>query len=185
MWTLYSRGLLACLFVVLVWAPAPASADMERLQPFFGHFVGHSLDTEGEGVSKRDFDVTIEATDNNGFQVSWRTFIYRNNGDVKKKDFSIEFRPTDRSGIYTSAEKTDMFGARIPSDPMKGDAYTWAVVGDQRLTVYGFAVTDDGGYEMQVYHRTLTDFGMNLEFSRQREDGVFRRISGTLRRVID
>ena len=60
-----------------------------------------------------------------------------------------------------------------------------AVVQGDELTVYGFLVTDDGSFEMQVYNRTLTEFGMDLTFTRQRKDGVFRRISGTLRRVAE
>ncbi len=172
-----------CLILVSVVFMTPATVAATDLAPFFGNFIGQSLDTEGVGVSKRDFNVTIEPVGKRGFELSWRTFTYRSDGTVKKKDYSIQFRATDREGIYSSAEKKDMFGAMVPSDPMKGESYLWARITGQRLTVYGFVVTDEGGYEMQVYHRTLTESGMDLEFTRQREDGVFRRITGVLRRV--
>lgn len=173
---------LRILVLVGIIGVMPVPAAALDLTPFFGHYTGHSLDGDGESVSKRDFDVTIEKSGKRGFGLSWRTFVYRSDGSVKKKDYSIEFRATDRDGIYTSAEKKDMFGAKVPSDPMKGEAYLWAKIKDKRITVYGFMVTDEGGYEMQIYHRTLTDTGMDLEFSRQREDGVFRRITGALQR---
>ncbi|MBT7505913.1 MAG: hypothetical protein HN644_06510, partial [Rhodospirillales bacterium] len=51
--------------------------------------------------------------------------------------------------------------------------------------VVGFSVSDDGGFEMQIYHRTLTENGMDLEFTRQTEDGVFRQISGKLQRIVE
>ncbi len=68
---------------------------------------------------------------------------------------------------------------------MDGDPYVWARVSSATLSIFGLLVPDDGGYEIQAYHRTLTDTGMDLEFIRTREDNVVRRISGTLQRVDD
>ncbi|MBT3558171.1 MAG: hypothetical protein HOC63_00085 [Rhodospirillales bacterium] len=171
---------LACMVVML-----PSKAMAVDLESFFGTYAGRSLSTDGDGVTKRDFDVTIASTDNHGFELSWRTFVYRGDGTVKKKDYSLEFRATKREGIFSSAEKKDLFGAKVPSDPMKGEAYLWARVDGNRMSVYGFSVSDDGGFEMQIYHRTLTENGMDLEFTRQTEDGVFRQISGKLQRIVE
>ena len=41
-------------------------------------------------------------------------------------------------------------------------------------------VTDDGGYEMQVYDRTLTGDGMDLNFTRVRDGKTLKNITGSL-----
>ncbi len=41
-------------------------------------------------------------------------------------------------------------------------------------------VTDDGGYEMQVYDRTLTKGGMDLKFSRVHDGKTLKQITGSL-----
>ena len=41
-------------------------------------------------------------------------------------------------------------------------------------------VTDDGGYEMQVYDRTITGNGMDLKFSRVRDGKTLKLITGSL-----
>jgi hypothetical protein len=43
-------------------------------------------------------------------------------------------------------------------------------------------ITDDGGYEMQVYRRTLTDDGMSLSFSRNRNGQELKTVYGVLAR---
>jgi hypothetical protein len=49
---------------------------------------------------------------------------------------------------------------------MKGEPYVWARVIGDTLTVYSLFVDADGGYELQQFDRTLTEGGLNLEFSR-------------------
>jgi len=44
-------------------------------------------------------------------------------------------------------------------------------------------ITDEGGYEIQVYDRTLIAEGMSLRFSRVRDGKVLKQINGTLERV--
>ena len=44
-------------------------------------------------------------------------------------------------------------------------------------------VTGDGGYEMQVYDRTLTATGLDLTFSRIRDGEQFKLIKGALTKV--
>jgi len=153
------------------------------IEPFVGRYIGHSISNMADQTSDRDFDVSITSEEERGFEVSWTTFIHRSDGAVKKKVSTISFRKTSRPGVYASAQKKDMFGNQVPHDPMQGDPYVWARLDGDTLSVYGFLVTDDGGYEMHSYHRTLTATGLDLEFTRQRGGTVIRRISGELRRV--
>lgn len=177
--------IVALVVGVITGSTVHADADVSDIDPFVGHYIGRSITSVDDQVSKRDFDVTVAAREKGGFEVSWTTFFHRQDGSVKKKESTIAFRKTERSGIYASAQKRDMFGNQVPFDPMEGDPYVWARVSSATLSIFGLLVTDDGGYEIQAYHRTLTDTGMDLEFIRTREDNVVRRISGTLQRVDD
>ena len=59
------------------------------------------------------------------------------------------------------------------SDPDAGDV----------LTVHSMLITDEGGYEMQVYARELIGDRMNLTYSRVRDGEVLRTVTGVLTRV--
>ena len=53
----------------------------------------------------------------------------------------------------------------------------------QTLTVHTLVITADGGYEMQVYDRTLSALGMNLEFIAFRNGESRRTAKGRLVKV--
>lgn len=182
--TLAPIGLLFVLCVAVAGARAGA-VDHVPIEAFYGKYIGHSEVEFGEGLSERDFNVEIEPRDGHGFIVTWVTFTHRADGTMKRKTYSIEFRPTQREGIYSSAEETDLFGARVPRDPMEGEPYTWATLRGKVLTVYALIITDDGGYELQQYDRALTDDGLLLDFTRIRNGEELRRITGTLMRVTE
>ena len=95
----------------------------------------------------------------------------------------VEFIATKRPNIYSSAMKTNVFGGRQALDPLKGDPYVWARIDGQTLTQYVMIITDEGGYEMQTYERTLIASGMSLRFSRVRVGKVLKEVNGTLERV--
>ena len=78
--------------------------------------------------------------------------------------------------------RRDAFGHSEPLDPLKGEPYVWADIEGPTLRVHALLITDDGGYEMQVYRRTLTADGMTLEFSRNRNGKELKTIYGNLQR---
>jgi len=49
--------------------------------------------------------------------------------------------------------------------------------------VSALLITDDGGYEVHVYDRTLIAGGLLLEHSRVRDGAVLQTVTGTLKRV--
>jgi hypothetical protein len=79
--------------------------------------------------------------------------------------------------------RTDVFGNAVPLDPMSGDPYLWARIEGNTFWMYALLVTDEGGYEMQTYERTLTAGGMDLRYSRIRDGEVLRTITGKLKKV--
>src|SRR5581483_11801608 len=72
---------------------------------------------------------------------------------------------------------------RVPLDPLRGDPYVWARIQGATLTVSALLITDDGGYEVHVYDRTLIAGGLLLEHSRVRDGAVLQTVTGTLKRV--
>ncbi len=79
--------------------------------------------------------------------------------------------------------RSGLFGKRVPNDPLKGEPFFWARIVDRTLTIHALYITDDGGYEMQVYERKLDDDGnMELIFKRFRNGEPIRDVTGKLLR---
>ena len=176
------RRVSVAVFVAVVIAlcgSRPLAAADAPIEAFFGNYVGTMISTSDAGLTERDLGVSIEKGDG-GFSVNWTTITRKPDGRFKRKAYFINFRSTRRAGIYSSAMKTDKFGARVPLDPLAGEPYVWARVRGQTLTVFALLITDDGGYEMQVYDRTLVDDGLHLKFSRFHNGQPLREITAVL-----
>lgn len=172
--------------LMLIWGlpgmTLPALAADAALEEFFGAYVGHTTQAPNEPLMPRDLATRISAHGKNGFALEWTTVIYRADGP-KRQSYAVNFSLTDRPGIFSSAMRSDLFGQSEPLDPLKGDPYLWAQLGGQTLTVHAMLVTDDGGYEMQTYERTLAEGGMVLKFSRNHNGREMKTIIGKLKRV--
>ncbi len=172
---------IAAIATIAAFA-GPAPAAERSVKDFFGAYVGRSISNIGEGLSQRDLNVVIKKH-KKGFTLDWTTVTRKADGAVKSKSYSINFRATQRRGIFASAMRNNVFGGAEPLDPLKGDPYVWAGIKGDTLTVHALLITDDGGYEMQVYERTLTKDGLLLNFSRIRDGTPLRHITGTLKKT--
>ena len=173
-----------------LWALAvllsPTAAAAQGIDAFVGRFTGASVQVSGTDQSKRDLTVEIsKSPDGKGFLVTWKTVIHKSSGkDEEQPPDKVRFVPTKRDNIYSAASRQDMFGKQVPIDPISGkDPYYWARITDKTLSVYNIIINDDGGYEMQVYHRTLIDGGMKVEFQRIRDGAPQRTVTGMLKRL--
>lgn len=173
------RATISFTLLLLAAFMAPAWAE-SAAQRFVGEWSGTTISTTGEGLEQRDLAVNITAKDK-AFTVKWTTII-RKDGKADRREFQVEFQPTPREGVYSAAMRTNMFGAREPLDPLKGDPYVWARIKGDTLTVHAMHILDDGGYEMQVYDRTVTGDSMALKFSRVRDGQQLVGITGTLKK---
>lgn len=159
-----------CILPLLVLA-----ADVDR---FAGVYTGETeVEIGGEQV-KRDMSVTIEPT-KNGFMLSWTSTTYRPDGRVKSKKYDIEFVPSAREHIFQAAMQTNLFGKATPLDPLKGEPFVWARFEGETFSVFSLFINEVGGYEIQEFHRTLVDEGLDLVFRRFR-NGVPQREINTL-----
>jgi hypothetical protein len=171
--------------LIIGWSATVYAADPPKdrlIDDFYGEYAGRSLTHAGKGVTPRDINVNIKGA-RRGFSVEWKTGSTRADGTVKRKSYFIEFRKTKRKNIYQSAMKKDVFGKLRPMDPMRGNPYVWARIHGNTLSVYAMHIIEDGTYEMQVYHRTLTESGMDLKFSRYREGESLKDITGSARKI--
>lgn len=169
------------MVLALIAFPLPSRAA-KPYEKFFGEYLGEGIFNEDEDLTKRDLSVEIKPS-RDGFIVTWVSVTYKKNGKLKRKSYSVQFKPKGKSGLYGSAMRKDMFGNQVPMDPLEGDPYVWARISGDTLFVYALLITDEGGYEMQVYERTLTANGMELTYSRVRDGEVLRTVRGTLIRV--
>lgn len=173
-----AAALLALAAAVATPTAVNAAADHSR---FYGTFTGEAMVDEDSAEQRRDMSVTIEET-KEGFNVAWTTSVVRASGKAKTKKYSIDFVLTKREGIYSSAMKKNVFGGRVAHDPMQGDPFVWARIVGDTLTIYALLVLEEGGYQMQVYDRTLSEAGLELDFSRIRNGERLRNIATTLKR---
>lgn len=173
-----------CVLAIALGTISAVFAASYSIKPFIGTYEGEALsDTRGGQISKRDINVEIKPFKRSGFTVDWMTIRHKSDGELSRKKYSISFEPTKRPGIYSSAMRTNMFGDEVPHDPLKGDPLVWAKIEGESLIVYVMIITEEGGYEMQTYRRTLTDVGMQLEFSRVGDGKPLRIVTGELKRT--
>lgn len=173
------RVATAAVSIALCVAGSVAQAQVER---FVGSYEGSAQVVDADGSTKpRDMSVVIEDT-KGGFTVSWTSVTYRPDGSSKEKSYTIDFEPSDRSGIFAAAMKRNVFGHNVQMDPMKGEPYVWARIEGDTLSVFSIFVTENGGYDIQQFDRTLAEGGLQLEFRSLTDGAVKRRVSTFLTR---
>ncbi len=180
------KALIRCVaasLVILIAAGSVSVAAERKIEEFYGNYVGKTVSQGAKGTSERDLSVSIEPLKKKGFSIAWTTVIPRKNGEASRKSYKINFQKSKRANIYAAGMRPNLFGGWIPLDPMKGEPYIWARIEGETLSVFAMHVIEDGSYEMQAYHRTLTDEGMKLVFSRSRAGEVLKTIEGTLKKV--
>lgn len=184
-----TRTLLAAACILAVGSMA-ARAD-ENIEKFFGSYVG-SGNAERLGKTARetrDLDVTVKRFKDDGFTLKWITVIRSENGgrigaDVKRREVEENFVPVeDKENIFVLSPKGGLFQKSEPPNPLHGDAIRWASIDGNAMIVYSLAISENGGSELQVYRRTLTEKGMNISFVRLQDEEVRVRMSGELVRT--
>jgi len=162
-----------------------SQARAASIEPFVGSYHGTTIEHAENELQARDLDVVIKETER-GFIVDWSTVIHKPDGREKTVSLDVEFYATERADIYGSAMRSGLFGKRIPNDPLKGEPFFWARIVDKTLTIHALYINDEGGYEMQVYKRTLDDDGnLDLIFRRFRDGEQIRDVTGKLTRQPD
>lgn len=171
---------LTLIFATSLTATGPASAA-DPIGPFVGKYVGKATSKLDGRLTDRDLNFEIRKH-GNGFSVRWVTIIPRADGTTKRTSYRIKFERTRKVSLFSAAMRRNAFGAPVPLDPLKGDPYMWASIRGKTLGIYGVHVTEDGGYELQVYERTLAPGGMKLSFKRIRNGKPLKEISGFAKR---
>ena len=183
--------LLTALVFLLVVGVGPAGAQTGAvLDDFFGSYVGGGLAERDDGsTEERDMDVSIKSYKNNGFTLSWITVVRDEEGGrtgpgVKRRSVEEDFVPSpDMPGIFVSAPEGGLFSHAELANPLSGDPFRWASLRDNTLAVYSAGINEDGGTELQIYERTLTEEGLDVSFVRLADEHVKVRVDGSLIRA--
>lgn len=172
-------GLISAVYLVLGVLPARA-ADLP-VSAFFGTWQGNGVAENADSLyfamTTRDFDVVIEQA-GNGFKITWTTVIRSggdpNNPDVRRREASLTFEPSGRFSVFEASES---------GDPLQGGVLSWARIEEKTLSVYQMTLTEDGGFALTSYDRTLTGLGMELSFRRLRDGEQVRTVTGRLVKI--
>ncbi len=177
-----AKRLVALLWLAMAGlSTVSLAADFRPVEDFYGQYIGHAT---SDAAVERDLSVTIGPTAKPGFFVNWTTVSHKKKG-IKRKVYQIKFRTSEREGIYSSAMRTNVFGGEVSLDPLNGDPFVWARIKGDTLTVHTLMIMEDGGYEMQIYNRSLNAQGLLLEYSRMRTGERMRQVTTQLVRVAD
>ncbi|ANK81063.1 MAG: hypothetical protein TEF_09840 [Rhizobiales bacterium NRL2] len=171
----------AVFFVLILAASAGVTQAREvSIGAFEGVWRGSAVSESDISthfrVTARDMDVEIRGESGGGFSVRWAT-ILRQKG---VPDAPVEVLKEARVSFVPDPDRTKVWRSARGGDPMSGEGYYWARLEEQTLTVYGLGVAADGTAELQVYRRTLTDLGMELEFIRTVDGEPVRTARGKL-----
>ena len=177
------RTLFPLLFGLVVLANANANAagavDDVSFDAFFGQWQGNAVAEEPPGAffgfTSRDLDIVI-GPKGAGFNLSWTTIIYPEDEgeEVRRRNASIDFLPSDKAGVFRAAGLEDPHGE---------GGYVWARIEGQTMRVNSLTIDARGRYTLQVYKRTLTGGGMELDFVSIQEDEPLRTVKGRLIKV--
>jgi hypothetical protein len=99
-------------------------SDADLYKRFLGNYAGESVSTVSEGLSQRDFNVTISPFDKRGFTVKWTTIIRDpdSSKSQRRKTHTFSFLPVKKwPGLYHAAAEKDVFGKMVPADPFGGE----------------------------------------------------------------
>ncbi len=172
---------LAGIVVIVGAVAAPARAADLNIAAFFGQWQGNAVSESAISLyfqlTSRDIGVTV-APSGDGFTLTWNT-VQRQKGDPNNpaerlKSTTVQFR-AERPGVWRSVDTRD---------PLAGGApYIWASIRENTLVVNALQINTDGGYEIQVYRRTLSGTGMTLEFVRIVDGEPVRTAKGRLIKV--
>lgn len=159
----------------------PTVTLAQEFTSFIGTFVGVADETVDGETKQRDMSVTVAETEE-GFSVRWKSIAFKADGRVKEQEYTVEFVPSQRDNIFGSAMKRNVFGKSVALDPLKGEPFVWARFVDDTFTVFSLFINEAGDYEMQEYHRTLAEGGLNLSFRRVRDGAAEKEITAFLKR---
>ncbi|SDW44640.1 hypothetical protein SAMN05444358_101841 [Ruegeria halocynthiae] len=147
-----------------------------EIDPFVGDYTGSADVIDADGTSTpRDMSVSIHEI-KSGFNVSWSTTTYKDDGRIKDEKYSVDFQQSDRPDVYSAAMKRNVFGHEVQLDPMKGEPFVWGRIEGGTLTVFSLFIAENGGYELQQFDRTLAEGGLNLSFTRFRNGDKSRSV---------
>ena len=177
-----ARSSLSIVFITIMASSIGLTAEETGVERFYGEYAGVSISDPDNGLSLKDLDVTIHSHDS-GFIMEWVTVTPISNDQLERLEYKVKFHPTEKEKIYAAAMRPDLFGGWIPLDPFKGDPFMWARVSGLTLTVYAMLITDSGAHDMQIYKRTLTADGLDLNFRRLRNEAPLGEIRGVLKRI--
>lgn len=160
------------------------NAMAAELEDYFGTYVGVAevAPLDGGGGEERHIDITISRYKDKGFRIEWIAVSLvdgrRDVPGVERQKHEVLFEPGDRGCCYVQVGKYDPFREREALKPMLGEPVRWAVLDDNGLQIYSFAILEQGAYELQSYNRSLTDVGIDLLYELVEDGVVKRRVTG-------
>ena len=177
-------AVVAAAALLLAAAEGRAHAAAGDLQEFYGTYVGTAEVrdlTTGE-TGERHLDIVIEPREPSGFRLHWVSVSLvdgrRDVPGVERRVQSVLFAPAEESDFFVEVQEESPFRERGQTLPMRGDPVRWAYLDGDTLHVASFVVLEDGRYELQLYERTLTPTGLDIEFQRLVDGVLLTRIVG-------
>ena len=162
----------------------PAMAAPPGTDQLIGTFVGLAADEVHQGgpLEQRDIVMELKPYRETGLQLEWHNVTLVNGRrdvpGVKFRHDEVLLAPAPGRNFFLAQVGYDPFAEKRSLDPLAGDPLRWGVASGDSLSLYSFAIHDDGTYELQVTGRRPDGDGVALEFDRIVDGQVTRRMTG-------
>lgn len=168
-------------------ASANAAADDPTIEDFNGSWRGAEIKISGDekapALTSDDLDVQIKSV-GSGFQISWTGLARQDGGGLERQRIEARFSPTERPGVYAfepgGSSFFKLFASPSTGNPLEGETLLWARLAGPTLTVYSLAIDVDGGFDLDRYGRTLSDGGMDIDYTHRMENDRTVTIDGRI-----
>jgi len=187
-WKTAHRLLLPAIAVFLIQGLL-GTANANDPSRFLGNYVGQATveDLVTGNISMRHLDIEVVPNRQDGLRIDWITVELvngkRDQPGVKRWSQTALFAPSDGNNFLVDVGEISVFRERQEAIVIEGDPIRWSRIDGDILHTFSFAVLEDGRYELQLYQRILTDFGMDIHFERIVDGKTVRRVIGSTARV--
>jgi len=171
----------------LAVASATASAADPTIEDFGGSWQGTAVqisgDHQGLTLEPADLDTQIE-TRTDGFRISLIGLARKDGDALVPTKIDASFVPTDRPGVYAfepgGSSFFGLFADPATGNPLDGETLLWARLDGPTLTVYSLAITENGGFDLNRYARSLDDGGLQVLYTHRMENNRVVTVAGRL-----
>lgn len=167
----------AAITMLALIGASPAQSAQTDLGRFAGAYVGETITQGGETMELGDLHLRLKVR-GDGFVADWRSLA--DPDESEEHHHNVTFVLSHRDNIYVAVLGCDMFGNRVPLDPMRGGPFMWASIEEARMNLYVMKIGARGTHDLRIYRYRLEGEKLALSFERHRDEKRVQVVLGSM-----